>query len=155
MCLTLLISILISFSSCTEKEQIIRYKYDEVIITRVNKSKRTFFYYGDVNNQKMASTRTSIIVDWAFDDILFGFLLFHKNGTVEIIDGGGGNFQTQKGDNNIFTKKYDNSEFLKLLNHYRAPHMYDNLFQISNNLDLEKARNMEFGSKVSIIQEKR
>lgn len=150
--LFLLLITLALFISCSNKEEIIHYEYNGVKITRINKSKRAFFFYGNCDNNDIACKQASVVVDWSFDDSLFGFLVFNQNGTVEIINGGGGDFQKAKGDDKIFLRDYKNTELQKLLSNYKAPRSYNNLFQISDNLELERSRNREFKSKVIATQ---
>ncbi|MEQ7802288.1 hypothetical protein ABDJ41_21005 [Pedobacter sp. ASV1-7] len=44
----------------------------------------------------------SVIIDWQFDDFLMASMIFHKDGRVELINNGGGNFKMIGGRTEIF-----------------------------------------------------
>lgn len=145
-----LVFILFFFISCNVPEEIMHYEYNQIRITRINIDKKAFFYYGNCNNKDVTCNEASVIVDWSFDDFLFGFLLFHPDGTVEIINGGGGKFQKARGNSKVFIKDYTNLELQTILSSYKSSHNYDNLFQLSDNPTLEKNRNFDFKSNVKL-----
>lgn len=132
-------------SACGQPIQIVHYEYGGAKINRLNKGDKVFFSYGYSNDDEKIMKDASVVVDYSFDNILFGFLLFHKNGTIEIISGGGGDYKMIK-DNKIFYQKDSSSK----LDPFKKGN-YDSLYQISDNLELERNRNKSFGSRVRII----
>jgi hypothetical protein len=67
---------------------------------------------------------------------LFGLLLFSLK-KVEILSGGGGRYRNVGDNSHLIYKDYNNIELRKLLDKF-THEPYDNLYQISDNLDLEK-----------------
>lgn len=137
---------LLFFVGCDHRKQIIHYQYNGVKITRLNKGDKIFFSYGYSNKEKEIIKDASVLVDYTFDKFLFGFLLFHKNGTVEIISGGGGDYKSLMKNSRLFFQT-DSSSSLDFVKKGK----YDNLYQISDDLDAEGNRNRSFESNVKII----
>lgn len=107
------ILLLLVLCACTE--EYIHYEYKGVKVTRVNKGKESVFHYGYCDDENMPCPQASVVVDWSFDDFLDGFLLFHSNKTVEVIDYGGGSYEAAEGDARLFIKQYDNVQLDSLL----------------------------------------
>ncbi len=105
--------LMLVFCSC--REEYIYYECKGVQVTRVNKGKESVFYYGYCNDDDIPCPQASVVVDWSFDDFLAGFLLFHSNKTVEVIDYGGGSYKAAEGDARLFIKQYDNHQLDSLL----------------------------------------
>ncbi len=144
----LLIALLSSCNYTTEKY--INYEYAGTVVTRLDKGKKTFFYYGQCDNESLKCPEPSVEVDWSFDDYLDGFILFHENGIVEIISGGGTRFKVNsKGDSRLLTKEYSNPELGKLLNPYFEKEPFDNLYHIYSVIETE--RKINTNSKVKAI----
>jgi hypothetical protein len=145
----LIICLVICILACTRTDRIVYYKYNNVEITRVDRGKATFFYYGHIYRKNISSLKPEVIVDWSSDDNLFGFLHFINDKNVEVLDGGGGEYRNENKNSYLNFKDIENAELNKLLKKLRN-NPYENLYQISNNLELEKKRNKAFGSKVHI-----
>nr|WP_294794771.1 hypothetical protein [uncultured Mucilaginibacter sp.] len=138
---------ILSFFSCKKSVTLTHYQYKDIKVTRVDKGEKVFFSYGYFNDESTAVDSAGVVVDCSFDHFLFGFLLFHQNGSVEVISGGGGNYKMQKKGTMVF---YDDKSSFNLDN-FKSGN-YNNLYQISDNLDLEQKRNNAFGSIVKIIK---
>ena len=146
----LVIIFLFSCISCSNESRTVHYQFNNVKINRLDKGDEVFFSYGYTNDVNEIIKDASVAVDCSFDHFLFGFLLFHEDGTVEVINGGGGNFKILNKDQKIFHKNYSNSELTSKLDSFKNAE-YNNLYQISDDLESEKSRNKSFGSKVVII----
>ncbi len=105
--------LLLVLCACTE--EYIHYEYKGIKVTRLNKGKESVFYYGYCDDKNVPCPQASIVVDWSFDDFLDGFLLFHSNQTVEVIDYGGGSYEVAGGDARLFIEEYDNVQLDSLL----------------------------------------
>jgi len=141
----ILLVLLFSFFSCKKSVNLTHYQYKNVKITRADSGDKIYFSYGYFNYDKEVINRANVLADCSFDHFLFGFLFFHPNGTVEIINGGGGKYSALKNGSMLF---YNDTSSIKL-DKFRSGN-YDNLYQLSDNLDLEKKRNKAFGSKVKV-----
>jgi len=143
----LMICLVISMLACTKTDRIVYYKYKDAEVTRLDRGKKTFFYYGHIYKKNVSDVKPEVIVDWSSDDNLFGFLHFFNDRNVEILNGGGGEYKTEK--ENPYLKYHDieNAELNQILKKLRE-NPYENLYQISNYLELEKKRNKAFGSRV-------
>lgn len=146
------IMFILSITACASKrEKIIHYVYNGVQVTRVDLGNRSCFYYGYCNNEDIPCFNESVTIDWSFDNYLFGFILFNNDSTVEIINGGGGEYINHKNsDTRLFVIKYKNFQ-MSNIESYSEGEDYDNLLQLSNNIELEIKRNNEFGSRVDAI----
>jgi len=139
------------FSSCNEKDsKIVHYEFEGIRVSRYDTDKKTYLYYGHCNNPIILTEKASAVVDWRFDDYIFTFLLFHKDGRVEIITAGGGKIEKLLPKSKFFEKDYETGEYFKLMENYRSIKGYRELFQMSDNLKLEKKRNEEFKSTVKV-----
>lgn len=145
----LIVCLVICMLGCTNTDRIVYYKYKDAEVTRLDRGKKTFFYYGHIYRKNVSDVKPGVIVDWSSDDNLFGFLHFYNTKNVEILNGGGGEYVTE---NAHFYLKYSdigNAELNRILKKLRE-NPYQNFYQISNNLELEKKRNKAFGSKVQV-----
>jgi hypothetical protein len=149
--LIIILIVPILLTSCN-RETIIYYSYENVVITRIDKGKNTSLYYGNIKRNEIPTSKPSVVVDWSFDDSLFGFILFSPD-KVEILSGGGGNYENVGENSHLNYSDYNNIALRKILDRF-AGKPYKNLYQISGNLDLEIKRNEAFGSKVTIKIEK-
>lgn len=143
--------LLLTPSCITKKGRIIHYEYNGAQVTRIDEGNVSSFYYGFCDNDDIECINESVTVDWSFENYLFGFLLFKNDSTIEIINGGGGDYTTHpNSDPRLFMKKYDNFQ-MSDIESYSEGNEYNNLFQLSNDVELESKRNNEFGSRVKAI----
>lgn len=139
------------FSSCKEEDRkIIHYESEGIKVSRYDLDKKSYLYYGHCNNPIILTEKASAVVDWRFDDYLFTFLLFHKDGRVEVITGGGGKIEKLLPKSKFFEKDYETGEYNNLMESFRSVKGYRQLFQMSDNLELEKKRNQEFKSTIKV-----
>ena len=151
--LFVLISMLFFFSCKEEEIRIIHYKLNGVSVSRVDVEKKTYLYYGDCNNAEFIKKKASLLIDWQFDDFLQASLIFHENGRVEIMSGGGGKLKMTSKKNEIYFREYESPEFNEIMDRYTAPNDLNNLCYIGDNTKFELQENKKFRSKVLIIDE--
>lgn len=138
----ILLLIALLFSCDYAAEKYIYYEYAGIVVTRLDKGKQTYFYYGQCDNEGLKCQEPSVEVDWSFNDYLDGFILFHENGIVEVISAGGTRYKSNdKGDSRLLTKEYSNSELGKLLNPYYENEASENLYHIYSIIETEKKVN--------------
>lgn len=131
---------------CTPEESLLHYKFGENTITRLNKEKKVYLYDGAYSLEDLESQQVSAVIDWQFDDGLFWFIQFQPDDTVLFFSGGLGKLESinKKGSKLVYSKETND-----LLKPYQNDSSnYNNLYQLSNNLQLEKERNERFRSKV-------
>ncbi|WP_439879775.1 hypothetical protein ACSX1A_11380 [Pontibacter sp. MBLB2868] len=131
---------------CTPEESLLHYKFGQNTITRLNKEKKVYLYDGAYSLEGIESQQASAVIDWQFDDGLFWFIQFQPDDTVLLFSGGLGRLESinKKGSKLVYSKETND-----LLEPYQSDSSsYNNLYQLSNNLQLEKERNEKFGSKV-------
>ena len=91
-----LISVIMS--ACCEVENVTKYIYGKVVITRIDECDRTTFYYGDEVNENLSK----IWVEYSgINDGFKGYLQFHENGEVSLLSGEG-YFQVKNLDSTKF-----------------------------------------------------
>jgi hypothetical protein len=136
--------------SCNNNEKVIYYKYNDVIVSRVDKDGTSTFFYGSIKNGKKG--QPSIRVKYSgFDGSLDAFLRFNPDNTVEIINYGGGYFiESEERGRKMYMRKYENPELDSLLKPYQDN--YQNLVRLSDATDLEDRINRENKSKVLIYR---
>jgi hypothetical protein len=146
--LFLFLLLISSFSCSLKNERVVHYQYKGVQITRIDRGSESTFFYGFCDNDEIECVNASVTIDWTFDNYLFGFILFNNDSTVEIIDGGGGEYKVHKNSNpRLFMKKYEYFQMADIESFVDRGD-YNNLFQLSNDLELEEKRNKEFRSKI-------
>jgi hypothetical protein len=131
---------------CTPEESLLHYKFGQKTITRLNKEKKVYLYDGAYSLEDIESQQASAVIDWQFDDGLFWFIKFQPNDTILLFSGGLGKLvsMNKKGSKLVYSKDTND-----LLQPYQSDSSsYNNLYQLSNNLQLEKERNEKFESKV-------
>jgi hypothetical protein len=131
---------------CTPEESLLQYKFGQNTITRLNKEKKVYLYDGAYSLEDIESQQASAVIDWQFDDGMFWFIQFQPDDTVLLFSGGLGKLESinKKGSQLVYSKETND-----LLERYQSDSSsYNNLYQLSSNLQLEKERNAKFGSKV-------
>lgn len=97
----------------------------------------------------------SVIIDWQFDDFLQASLIFHEDGTVEVINDGVGEFKSIKDNSRMFFKEYESPEYNKIKQKYLPPNRFHNYYRLIDNLEFEIKINNRFGSDVLTAYTKR
>ncbi len=131
-----------------EEEIIIHYKFKNYEVSRYDNNKKSYFFYGNSDNKDKLIDGATIMVDWQFDDFLQSSLIFHENGTVEIMKNGVGEFSVIKKGGKIFFKEYEAPEHNRITQKYYPPNRFHNFYRLSDNLEFEAKTNKEFGSDV-------
>jgi hypothetical protein len=132
-----------------EEEIIIHYKFKNSVVSRYDNDKKSYFFYGNIDNTDKLIDGATIIVDWQFDDFLQSSLIFHENGTVEIMKNGVGEFSVIKKGGKMFFKEYESPEQNRITQKYYPPNRFHNFCRLSDNLEFEAKTNKEFGSDVT------
>jgi hypothetical protein len=147
----LFISIL-AWSCGSEKKKIVHYNLDHVSISRYDEDKKTYLYVGYCNNSESIKAHVSVVIDWQFDDFLMASMIFHKDRTVELMSGGGGELKKISPGNAFFFRDYKPREYAEIIDEFSGTKGDKNLCELSDNLDLEKAKNLENRSYVKISE---
>lgn len=90
------------------------------------------------------------MLDWNFDGFLQAFLIFHEDGTIEIMKNGAGEFNSLKEGARMFFKEYESPEYNRITQKYFPPNRFHNLCFMSNNIRAEAVTNKESGSDVVV-----
>ncbi|MDL2283065.1 hypothetical protein LJB94_00940 [Odoribacter sp. OttesenSCG-928-G04] len=153
--------------SCEDKSSLIYYEYDGVTITRHDVGNKMYLYYGKCDDPNL-SCRDSYIKAYysGWNSGISAYLMFHKNGSIEI-SSSMGHFENINNNMNfvffseILSKDHINEpEIAKLYGkHYQLTWVdtlygkagtligdslrahYDNVVYISNILPIERKRN--------------
>lgn len=132
----LIIILIILYSSCCNVNNEINYKYNDVVITRIDKCSETSFYY--TQGEKRSAGRI-----WAkysgINDGFAGYLKFDNNGKVTLLSGDG-YFQTEDIDTSKFAFKSILAD--------EVPEMGPGVYYITLATRYEKERNNDVLSKV-------
>jgi hypothetical protein len=144
------ISILVFFSCKEKKSIVIHYKLNDIAVSRLDIEKRTYLYYGDCNNINFIKKKVSVLIDWRFDNFLQASLIFHEDGKVEIMTGGGGQLKMISRRDDIYFRAYESPEFNKIMDRYAPPNNLDNLCYIFDNTQFERKENIRLKSKIFI-----
>ncbi len=139
---------IITLGCLNNKKNIIHYKFKGTEVSRCDANKKSYFLYGKCNSEVKIIDGASVIIDWQFDDFLNALLIFHEDGTVEILKNGGGEFSATKGGGKIFFKRYESPEHNRITQKYFPPNRFHNLFRLSDNLEFEAKTNRDFGSDI-------
>ncbi len=88
---------MLAFSSC--RSDIIKYRYDDVVVTRVDRDGEAKLYYGDFDNNFPDSC---IKIEYSgFNSGISGYLVFHPDKRVQVISEGGGYYTSSYGENSM------------------------------------------------------
>ncbi|MEM9675221.1 MAG: hypothetical protein AAF992_21700 [Bacteroidota bacterium] len=135
--------------SCTQN-RIVHYEYDNVVITRVDKSAESFFYYGICDDKSNPCPKSYIRAKYnGFDGSMGGYLIFHPNDKVEILRMF--RFFEDTGHNSfLYLSEYDDNYALnRFTDSIRGD--YRNRAWISDILSEEKEQNDKNNSKVMTV----
>lgn len=147
--------LLLLFSNCCcmfEKKFITHYRLNGIVVSRYDEGKKSYFYYGYCNSVVNITQKASVMVDWQFDDFLQASLIFHKDGSVEMLNDGGGSYKNLK-TNKIYYKHYESREYNRIKKPYLPPNSLNNLCRLSDDLSYEIRENKRLKSDVSINNE--
>ena len=136
---------------------LVHYKFKSSEVSRYDNNKKSYFFYGNCYSKAKIIEEASVIVDWQFDDFLQASLIFHENGTVEIIKNGVGEFKLNQERGRIFFKEYESPEHNRITQKYLPPNRFHNFCRLSDNLAFEAETNKKFGSDVTakyVLKEK-
>lgn len=132
--------LMLNWSCEQEQKKIIHYSFNNVTVSRYDDKKKTYLYMGYCKSIESIRKHVSIIIDWEFDDFLLASMIFHKNGTVELISGGGGEFKKVGTQTLMFFKEYTPAQYTKIVEQFSTPEGNKNLCELSDNLDLERKK---------------
>lgn len=127
---------------------IIHYKFKGIEVSRCDTDRKSYFFYGNCNNEAKIINEASVLVDWQFDNFLQAALIFHEDGTVEIMKNGVGEFTLIQESGKIFFKEYESPEHNRITEKYFPPNRFHNFCRLSDNLTFEAETNKKFGSDV-------
>lgn len=148
----LLVFLILAWSCGDEKKKIVHYSLDKMSVSRYDEGKKTYLYAGYCDNIESIKERVSVVIDWQFDDFLMASMIFHKNGTVELLSGGGGELKKTGTGNAIFFRDYKPREYAEVVDEFSKAKGNKNLCDLSDNLDLEKTKNLENRSYIKISE---
>jgi len=141
----LLAFICLLLSSCYNKPII--YEYNHVFITRFNKGSDIYFYYGKYEAGNYPPKYVHAYYH-GFNSGIQAYLTFEKDGKVYIRDVMG-YFDIIGKEQNIKIVYSDNTEFNPWFD--SISNNYNNTFEVSDALNIEKEKNLENHSKVKAI----
>lgn len=79
------IAISICLVSCSQK-RVIKYIYNEIVVTRIDEGGITYFYFGDCDGRSYPCPNNYIKGEYfGFDGNMGGYLIFHPENRVELI----------------------------------------------------------------------
>jgi len=130
------------------EKKIVLYKFKGITLSRCDADKKSYFFYGNCDNETKIINEALVTIDWKFDDFLNAFLIFHEDGTVEILRNGVGKFSAVKRGGKIFFKTYESPEHSRITEKYFPPNHFNNLCRLSDNFEFEAKTNKEFKSNV-------
>jgi len=137
----ILFFIMIAFFSC--RNDIIKYRYDDVVVTRVDRDGEARLYYGDFDKNFPDSC---IKIEYSgFNSGISGYLVFHPNKKVEVNSRGGGYFSSSYGENSMIFLKDVRRNFSDSIKG-----QYDRVLHLSG-MGLEQELNKKFNSNVKAI----
>lgn len=139
---------ILAFLSC--RNDIIKYQYDDVVVTRVDRDGEVKLYYGDFDNNFPDSC---IKIKYSgFNSGISGYLVFHPNKRVQVTSLGGGYFTSSFLQNDWLYLK-DNETFDAIHFWDSINGNYDRVLQLSG-IGLEQELNKKFNSNVKAIYPK-
>lgn len=145
----LILALIFAVFGCSNGEKIIiHYKFKGTEVSRCDTNKKSYFFYGNSNSEAKIIEGASVMVDWQFDDFLQAALIFHEDGTVEIMKNGVGEFNSIQERGGIFFKDYESPEHNRITQKYLPPNRFHNFCRLSDNLVFETETNKKFGSDV-------
>ncbi|RYF22815.1 MAG: hypothetical protein EOO42_08185 [Flavobacteriales bacterium] len=143
-----IIMICVLFSCSRRSEQIIHYELNGAQITRYDEDKLTFLYFGHCNNAEYILKNADVLIDWRFDDFLMASMIFHRNGKVELLSGGGGQIKILNTKGNIFLKNYNAQEYSAVLDKFMRLNGDRDFCRLNDNLNFELGVNKKLQSLV-------
>lgn len=133
--------LMFAFLSC--RNDIIKYQYDDVVITRVDRDGEARLYYGDFDNKFPDSY---IKIEYSgFNSGISGYLVFHPDKSVHVISEGGGYYTSS----NLENSKLMISEISRNFSD-SIKGKYDRVLYLSS-IGLEQELNKKFNSNVKAI----
>ena len=130
--------------SCNNKKPIY-YKYNDIIVTRVDRGNKIYFYYGKFSNGDYPAKYVEAEYS-GFNSGMQAYLTFRKDGKVEIRRVMAG-FQKIGNEPNLNIKNDDNVQFNPWLDSIR--NNYNNTIEVSDILKIEQKRNLINHTKVT------
>lgn len=139
---------MLGFLSC--RNDIIKYRYDDVVVTRVDRDGEAKLYYGDFDNNFPDSC---IKIEYSgFNSGISGYLVFHPDKRVQVISEGGGYYTSSYGENSmLFLKNYEDSK--RDLSNDSIKGRFDRVLYLSG-IGLEREINTKNNSNVKAIYPK-
>ncbi len=132
------------------KHEIIKYSYNDVVVTRVDTDGQTKLYYGDLDNNFPDSF---IKIQYSgFNSGLSGYLVFQPNKKVQVFSEGGGYYTSSFGENSmLFLKDYENSKGVFFNDSIKG--RYDRVLYLSG-MGMEEEINRKNNSRVKAVYPK-
>jgi hypothetical protein len=132
--------------SCSERENIIYYTYNNTTVTRIDKGNEIYFYYGRLENIKLLPKPYIRATYSGFDDYIDAYLIFDKNKNVKIIRLNGLFDEINIEDNILKLEKFEHN--IDLIN-WTENINYKNVCRLSNTVEIEIKRNKKNNSEVN------
>lgn len=146
-CLLLFILVVYWISIFDPILAVMRYQYKNVTITRIDRERKTYFYFGNFPEDKNLPDDYILVTYKGRDSSMDGVLIFEKNGSVKVSPM---SYSQQIGKvSKLILKKADNPilegqpETTKI--------ELGNSVSISNLIEVEKQKNIDNHSKVKVI----
>ena len=150
--------IILSFTSClflfscddTDNiNNIIYYKYQEVIVTRVDIDGASRFYVGKIDNFEIRKNTQFIETKYSgFDAIMGAYINLSNSDSIKVILQEG-LFKKKNNCEDFVIEDYENIHFIHWRDKICAN--FESIVFVSNSLKYEKKINKEFNSKVKAI----
>lgn len=130
--------------SCSNNEAI-KYEYNGVTITRIDRDADVYFYYGnDINNLPKSYIKANYS---GFNNGMGAYLVFENNKKVQLIRCVG-LFKSIESDTNSKLQLVDHSSLNIFDFEKKIKNNYENVISLSNVIELEKEENIKNRSKV-------
>ena len=135
--ISLVVLLLVLLNGCCGLNTQVRYTYNGIEVTRIDKCGETSFFYKKIGEAQIPGR---ILAQYSgINDGFSGYLLFRKNGRVEVLSG----------DGYFITDNIDSSKLAyKRIQAYQRPSLGDSVYLVLLSTRYEIEENANSGTKV-------
>ncbi|MGB1206247.1 MAG: hypothetical protein ACPG5B_11405 [Chitinophagales bacterium] len=141
----LIVFAILLFLSCDE-QKVIYYEYNDIVVTRIDKGNKIYFYYNKCNNKSIPCSNSYVLATYSgLNSGMNAYLEFKPNKTVDIIRIYG-DFEKTGNDISINLINMSNIAFFEWEKNINQN--FNNIAEVWDITNLEKKRNLKNNSKV-------
>lgn len=147
----LVLTLILSFVSCSKRNNFIYYTYNTITVSRLDKDNHIFFYYGKIETTNHLPESYIEATYSGFDGLIWGYLIFKENKNIEIkvLEG---DFNKINGNSNIEIIKEDNQDYINWDN--KGKRNYDNVLEFRDVIKAEVKVNKINNTRINAIYPK-